>query len=155
VTWDGGTFSVELTARTVQDATTSRALALFGRTLTESFRYPVNPPPADQELPIPSPELQLLWATLGIDPRVLLLYWTSDRSLTFGGISMRGGNVDGAVVAIANVNNNAFTLTLAHEDTTWPASHRLWNAGAANLDGVQATRWYFYSAAIQRWIHFM
>lgn len=141
VTWDGPTFTIELVARAVQETIVPPPLFMFDAIFSQTYSY--GPPP-----PLPPTDQEFAFA-LG---QSTLLYWTSDRSLTFGGITVPGGATDGMVLCVAVVNLNAFSLTVAHEDTTWAAGDRIWLPNRSNLGGVEKTFWFIYNATVQRWI---
>jgi hypothetical protein len=143
VTWEGGTFTVELTARAVQETITTPLAYMFDT--TTSLVYAYNPPPApptDQEF-APGP--------LG---QTTLLNITLDRGLTFGGIVQSTAPADGTVICIRNNTPapNAFGANLNHEDTNFSAPDRFWLFNRTGHTGVNAAIWLVYSSVDQRWI---
>lgn len=143
ITWDGGTFAIDAVVRATQDIIVPPPSFLFDTVYSQLYAYGPPPPPVptDQEFAF----------VLGQNT---LLYWTSDRSLTFGGISVPGGAVDGMVFCVANINNSAFSLTVAHEDTTWPAGDRIWMPNRSTTGGVERTFWFVFNASVNRWVCF-
>jgi hypothetical protein len=101
---------------------------------------PPPPPPTDQEL-IPTTVNKIMYVKL-----------TSDRSLTFGGIAVPGGNVDGMVITVMSSNNNAFSFNFLHEDTMWSSGDRMWNANSATIFGTNHCVTYVYNGTVGRWI---
>ena len=86
---------------------------------------------------------------------ITLVNWTSDRSLVFVGLAATGGNVDGMVVCLSNLNNNVNSLTLAHDSSLASSPvNRFRNAGLG--DTVASTgaggTWYRYHGVLLRWI---
>lgn len=143
VTWDGGVFTFEEAVVTVQDAIAAppRQAFVFDTTVsTGTLTFPITPPK----------QLSLL---LG---QTTMITYQSDRSLNVGSLtnSGPGGNVDGMVVCLVNINSNAFGMTLIHEDSNSTATSRFRNAGNVD-DGTPAlAAWYRYNGTVQRWIQF-
>jgi len=143
-TWDGGVFTIDEIARVVQDALEVPSRHFFDKVVSQDFRYtgiPPDVPPTDQEFVV----------TLGTNT---LINWTSDRSLTFGGVSAQNGSgpIDGQILCISVVNNTSSGLSITHEDTNWPPSDRFHNVALGTVGGVNKTTWHRYNGAIGRWI---
>jgi hypothetical protein len=141
VTWDGGTFSIDWTARATQETLVPPTLFVYNAFSDIQLTYsPPPPPPTDQEL-IPTTVNKIMYVKL-----------TSDRSLTFGGIAVPGGNVDGMVITVMSSNNNAFSFNFLHEDTMWSSGDRMWNANSATIFGTNHCVTYVYNGTVGRWI---
>lgn len=142
VTWDGGTFSVDVVARAVQETIIPPLAFMFDTYFSQTFAFPPPPPtpPTDQEFAV---------TALGA---ATLFYFASDRSLSFGGIATSVPLVDGMILCVVNTNNNAFSMTIIHEDTTWPANNRILVPNLAAIGGVMRSYWFAWNTAQQRWI---
>jgi hypothetical protein len=82
---------------------------------------------------------------------------TSTGSRTIFGLLASGGNVDGMVVCLSNLNNSAFAFTAQHESASASAAtNRFRNRGLADFSGGTGAGaiWYRYNAAVSggRWI---
>lgn len=146
--WDGWTFSIDETVRVVQDAIDVQSRFVFDKVVTQQFSYtgiPPDTPPAFQEFALPA------------GGKTYLFNFTSDRSLTFSGAQMNGGNVDGTVLCIENNNTAAFSAILTNEDTNSTTTHRFRNSGLGTLTGAGRSTWYRYNAAVSggRWIQIL
>src|SRR5262249_23016553 len=101
--------------------------------------------------------------TLPATPKVLggafgnvtLIHWTSDRSLPCGGLSAAGGNVDGAVVCVCNINNNTFGPVFLHDDPVTSPHDRLLMSGNTGVSMTNGAAWFVYTSIVQRWVNFM
>ena len=139
VTWDAGTFSVELVARAVQETIVPPSLFVFDTVLDRFFTLPIAPP-------------KILREPLG---KVTLIHWTSDRSLSVAGVHADGGNLDGMVMCVCNTNNNSFGMALLHENATADPEDRMRLAGNSSIDGVNLAMWFVYRGAIRRCVAFL
>jgi hypothetical protein len=89
--------------------------------------------------------------------RTTIVNLTSTGNVTIFGLFATGGNVDGMVVCLSNVNNSSFQFTGAHESgSASAATNRFRNAGLTDVSGGTGAGclWYRYNAAIStgRWI---
>lgn len=141
VTWDGGTFSIDWTARTTQETLVPPFLFSYDafKLLVVAFGPPPPPPPTDGAIS----------AGTGQAIYVKLL---TDRSFSFGSITLDTGVLDGIVVTVTCENNSALGINLLHEDASWPAFTRLWNPGLATISGTNKSATYVYNLSAQRWI---
>jgi len=99
------------------------------------------------------PNNQELSLVLG---RVTIVNMTSTQSLTFVGLAVPGGNVDGMVVHFSNLNNNSFILSFANESASATSPvNRFRNASGSAADGGTGAGGvlYRYNGTVQRWIH--
>lgn len=141
VTWDGGTFSIDWTARATQETLVPPTLFVYDAFSSVQLTYnPPPPPPTDQEV---APT---------VVGRTMYIKLTSDRSLTFGGITVPGGNLEGMVITFMNSNNNAFGFGFLHEDATFAPGDRMWNANLATVSGTNRSVTYVYNSFAGRWI---
>lgn len=136
-TWDGPVFSVEETAVIVRDVIAQSARVLYDTIVPISF---IGSFPGSNEFVIPA------------GGKSYLVHFSSDHTLNFGGINMPGGGVEGMMVTIACVNNNAFGLACLHEDTSFAASHRFTNSGSATRSSTSLHITYYFDAGSNRWI---
>lgn len=149
-TWSGGVFAIDEVCRAVQDFFETPSRDFFDAEAFAHFQYSG----IGADLP---PTTQTLFVQLG---KVSIVHWTSDRSLSFGGIRATGGNVDGMVVCLSVVNNNSFALILQHEEATFAAPQdRMLNSGLSSVTGISRATWYRYRQAadggVGRWIQIM
>lgn len=140
VTWDGGTFTADLSVVTVQD---DRVPAfMFDRVIefhaTGGGTITIN---AD------------------LSPTTTLLNYNKDDagSLAVGGLAATGGNVDGMIVCFCHLNNtNVAGFLFRDESTSATASNRFRNSpSAGTATGIGQGLWYRYHGTLQRWIEMM
>lgn len=147
--WNGEMFDVAEPVVTVQEAVDAPSRNFFDKETAADFRYTGVPP----DVP---PATQTLFVPIG---KVILVHWTSDRSLSFSGIHVTGGNVDGTVVCISVNNTAAFGISLQHENVGAVPSDQLRNSTLATISGVAKSYWYRYrqaaAAGVGRWIQIM
>ena len=136
VTWDGGTFSVELVARTSEETLVPPNLLLFDTVI-------------DLALTGAGPPAQEFVVVLG---KATLIHWTSDRTRRFNGIAMAGGPVHGTIVTIINLSSGSAGLLLVDDDPTVPPTDRLWNAGRVTFGAVGLVATYRYHSGVGRWV---
>lgn len=137
-TWSGSVFSVDEIAVITRDSITTQPRILYDTIVPLSF---IGSFPGSNEFVLPA------------GGRSYLVRFSSDHSLTFGGISVAGGPVEGMVATIECVNNNAFSLSCTNEDATIATlNHRLTNAGSATKSGTNLHITYYYDSSTSRWL---
>jgi hypothetical protein len=137
VSWSGATFSIDEIVLATQEAIITLPRVSFDTIVPLSF---LGSFPGSNEFVLPA------------GGKSYLVRFSSDHTLTFGGISVSGGPIEGMVITIANVNNNAFGLSCLHEDTTFATNHRLTNAGSATKSSTNLHVTYYYDSGTGRWI---
>jgi hypothetical protein len=135
-TWAGAVFSVDEIAVIARDTISTQPRVMYDTVVPLSF---IGSFPGSNEFVLPA------------GGQSYLVRFSSDHTLTFGGISVAGGPIEGMVVTITCVNNNAFGLSCANEDTTFSPNHRMTNAGSAlkSATGLHIT--YYYDSGTSRW----
>lgn len=137
VTWDGDVFFVDEVVLAVQEAIITLPRVMFD-TIVELHFSGVPPTPAEFTLPAGGKS-----------------YWVrvyDDRTRLFGGVNVAGGPVEGMVVVVGCVNNNAFGIHLVHEDTTFAANHRMALAGSTDRTATDLHVTLYYDSGTSRWI---
>jgi hypothetical protein len=145
VTWDGATFSVALTVRSVLEtiAVDPPAGFMFDTVITIG---PVTPPVGT------FPNFELLNLALG---KTTLIYVTAQNligtpiSPRLTGISASGGNVDGMIVCFVAPDASMLVLT---ENTQSSASNRFAQPAALSSPGAGGSRMLRYSSTASRWV---
>jgi len=135
VSWDGAVFTCDLGAVSVQDSTPY---------------FPVFDTVVDVVSTLPNNQEFLV--AMGT---TTLIQWTSDRTLTFIGLGAIGGNVDGSVACIVNMNTTPLGLQLDHESGSATPANRFHNVGLTGITGTGIAVWYRYNATLARWIELM
>lgn len=146
VTWDGPTFTAELSAITVQDTPQPPAF-LFDTVVNTSWVDP-NPSAEHHELLLP----------IGLRTLINITSIVNNSGVAtqgkIGGITATSGNVDGMVVCIpcqpSPSNNQSFDMI--HEDTAISTSSRVNNLGSTVVTVFLGSVMYRYNGALQRWL---
>ena len=89
--------------------------------------------------------------------RTTIVNLTSTGSVTLFGLLASGGNVDGMVVCLSNLNNSSFQFTAQHESASASAvTNRFRNAGLTDVSGGTGAGalWFRFNAAVAggRWM---
>lgn len=138
VTWSGAVFSVDEIVLAVQEAIITLPRVMIDTIITLNL---IGSFPGVNEFALPA------------GGKSYLVRFSSDHSLTFGGISVVGGPIEGMVVTIECVNNNSFGLSLVHEEVTLTANHRLTNAASATRSSTNLHATYYYDSSTSRWLN--
>lgn len=82
---------------------------------------------------------------------------TSTGNVSIFGLFATGGNVDGMVVCLSNLNNSAFQFTGMHDNASASAlTNRFRNAGLTDVSGGTGAGclWYRFNSAVSggRWV---
>lgn len=142
VTWTGGTFTVDLAVRAVQDTIIAAAFQPFVFDVAlDTFMS--NTPPGDKALLV----------ALGQTTFIAL---STAAAITISGIhnTATAGNVDGMVVCIADVGGHGFFLD--HDVTGFGgvATDNLLLIGSTLAGGVRMVQWLRYVGSLGRWVNF-
>jgi hypothetical protein len=138
VTWDGGTFDVEVTGRVSRETVTIPAGPMFETFI--SVNDPSTSPPSSRSISVPS-------------SRTVYIAWTGVR-LAHIGAFISPSQLDGDIICLKNHNTDTTGMILTLEDTTMPAASRI-KALSSLSGGPDAVFWVRYDGTAQRWVIIM